>query len=269
MAIRQLLTFAIFFLWFSGEVRSQVEPISVSGRASGNWAYTQVGIQSSFSNQAGLSSLKGFSVSAYGEQTHLLPEFSNIGLALGVSTGNSSGLSLNFTSYGIDEFRQNRVGLGYGMKLSGGLSLGMQIDWYQTSISNYGQNSQLSFRIGGIYKISKDLMAGIHISNPIGLEIADNHPIPSLFNADIQWTISSQVNLGGGLVKDIDEELGIKAAVHYQIHPNLKLFFGVLSKPAKFSFGFSVDLNNFSIQSAGTYHQYLGFSPSAGLTYEQ
>ena len=250
------------------QTSAQVEPMSVDGRASGNWAYTLKGIKSSFSNQAGLSTLSGFSAAIYAEQTHLLSEFSNVGLAVGYSTGANSGISANFSSYGIEEFRQNRIGLGYGMALSRELSIGIQIDWYQTSITNYGQNSQLSFRVGGIYRIFDDLTAGMHFSNPMGIEIADNHPIPSEFNFDLAWRISSQLIIGAGFVKDVDQDGGFKGAIRYQIHPNFRIMLGALTEPAKFTFGISIALNDFSIQSAASYHQQLGFSPSAGLVYE-
>nr|MBS0038456.1 hypothetical protein [Saprospiraceae bacterium] len=264
----------LVFLWIiamggADQLRAQVEPMSTTGRASANWAYTLKGIQSSFSNQAGLAELKGFSASAYAEQTHLLPEFSNLGLAVGYSTGAHSGISLNFSSYGIEEFRQNRVGMAYGMKLTNDFGLGVQIDWYQTSIFQYGENNQLSFRLGALYRIFPDLTLGIHFSNPLGLEISDNNPIPSVFNFDLEWKVSSQLLLGAGMVKDIDEDIGVKGALHYQIHPNFNLMMGALSHPSRFSFGVQFTIGDFGIQSAASYHQFLGFSPSAGLSYEK
>ncbi len=269
MIKRSLITMWLLGSFFLGEIRAQVEPMSATGRASANWAYTTTGIQSSFSNQAGLANLQGFSASVYAEQTHLLPEFKNIGLSLGIGTGVNSGLSLNFTSYGIEEFRQNRVGLGYGMNLSNDFQLGVQIDWYQTSITQYGENSQLSFRLGGIYRIFSDLSLGVHISNPLGLEISENHPIPSLFNFDLAWRISSQLTVGAGMVKDIDHKAGVKGALHYDIHPNFTLMMGALSNPTKLSFGVAFSFGDFGLQSAATYHQYLGFSPAAGFSYER
>ncbi len=262
------LLFAVVCLALGFKAGAQVEPMSVDGRATANWAYTLKGIESSFSNQAGLSELSGFAANIYAEQTHLLPEFSNVGLAVGLSTGANSGISANFSRYGIEEFRQSRIGLGYGMKLSRELSVGVQIDWYQTSITNYGQNSQLSFRIGGMYSIFSNLTAGIHISNPLGIEIADNHPIPSEFNFDLDWRVSSQLTVGAGLVKDVDYDAGIKVGLRYQIHPNFRIMFGAITEPTRFTFGINLDLQNFSIQSAGSYHQRLGISPSAGLSYE-
>lgn len=260
---------AIAFMLFLTEAYSQTEPMSVDGRASGQWAYTLEGIQSSFSNQAGLAGLKSFGIAAYAEKTHWLPEFANVGLAVGWSTGENSGMSVNFSSYGIEEFRQNRIGLAYGMRLTSDFRVGVQIDWYQTSIEGYGQNSQLTFRLGGIYNIFPSLKAGVHFSNPVGMEISGNHPLPSDFNFDLEWLISSQLSIGTGLKKSIEESPGFKAAVHYQIHPNFKLMFGAITRPARFSFGFALDLNDFSLQSAGSYHQHLGFSPAAGITFER
>lgn len=263
------IIFSLGSILLYADGNSQTEPMSVDGRASGQWAYTLEGIQSSFSNQAGLAVMKGFGIAAYGEKTHWLPEFANVGLAIGWSTGTNSGMSVNFSSYGIEEFRQNRIGLAYGMRLTSDFRVGVQIDWYQTSIESYGQNSQLTFRLGGIYNIFPTLKAGFHFSNPVGMEISGNHPLPSDFNFDLEWLISSQLSVGTGLKKSIDENPGIKVAVHYQIHPNFKLMFGTITQPTRFSFGFSLDLNDFRLHSAGSYHQHLGFSPAAGITFER
>ncbi len=241
----------------------------VSGRASSGWSYTAKSIHSSFANQAGLSSIHGFSAAAYAEQTFLLPDFNNIGLAFGLSVGENSAVGLNFNSYGIEEFRQNRIGLAFGMKLGPDFKLGTQIDWYQMSINNYGQANQLSFRFGFIFDLSPDFSLGVHISNPFGLDIHDNSPLPSIFNVDLEWKISSQLIIGGGLLKDIDYDAGFKAAIHYQINPSVTIILGALTEPSSISFGLLFNISDWQIQSAAAYHQPLGFSPSAGFSYQK
>ena len=254
---------------FLTEVRGQLESLPISGKASSGWSFTSKNIHSSFANQAGLSSIRVFSAAAYAEQTFLLPDFYNIGLALALPVGSQSGLSLNFNSYGIEEFRQNRIGLGYGMKLGSEFSLGTQIDWYQLSISNYGQSNQLSFRLGLIYDLFSNFTLGIHVINPLGIEIHKNSPLPSLFNLDGEWRLSDQIILGAGLVKDIDHDTGFKAALHYRVHPSITLILGTLTQPSSLSFGIIFNPGDWEIQSAAAYHQRLGFSPSAGFSFQK
>ncbi len=262
-------SFILFLFFLGAEAMAQIESMPVSGRASSGWSYTSKNIQSSFANQAGLSEIRGFSAAGYAEQTFLLPDFYNVGLAVALPAGDFSAMGINFNSYGIEEFRQNRIGLAYGMKMGPDFSLGAQIDWYQMSIDNYGQANQLSFRLGFIYDLFSDFSVGIHIANPLGLEIHENSPLPSVFNIDLEWRISDQLVVGGGLVKDIDYDIGFKAAIHYHIHPSVTVILGTITEPSSVSFGVLFNLSEWQIQSAAAYHQPLGFSPSAGFSYQK
>ena len=218
-----------------------------------------------FSNQAGLVGLKKLAVVAAAEQRFLLSELQSVAVGAALPT-RSGTFGLMAQSFGYEEFRQQKIGLSYARKLFSALAVGAQFDYFQTRIPEYGSRGTLSFEAGLQANISKNLLVGAHIFSPAQVELAEGENLPTILRLGIAWHVSEQLAVASEVEKHLDFPFRWKTGLSYQPVQSLYLRAGYASEPSMLYFGVGFAFGNgLQADMAGSFHQNLGFTPSAGI----
>ncbi len=245
-------------------------PAGARAAALGNSAVTYKDIWASFHNQAGLAFLKEPVAGISHEQRFMLNELSSNAAAFALPTKELGTFALSVSYFGYKLYNEQKIGLAYAKNFGDKISAGVQFDYLGTSISEgYGSKAAFTVEAGFQALLVKDLWIGVHVYNPTQVKLSDyyNEKIPSLLTLGLNYSFSDKVNISVETEKDLDADAIIRGALEY--HP-VKQFYlrgGIASDPLLSSFGFGLELQNFVIDLAASYHQDLGFSPVISIAY--
>ena len=240
------------------------------GARSAGMGYTGVtytDINSLFTNQAGLAMLEGFAATAFAEQRYFLSELQGLsaGAALPTNSG-TFGLSINY--FGFEDYNEQRAGLAYGRKLSNKLAMGAQLLVLNTRIPEYGNKTNLTFEAGLLAQLLPQLHLGFHVYSPARIQLVEDEFLPSVFRLGLNYLPSEKLKILAEVEKDIDYPVRSKLGLEYAIVDALKMRVGAATQPVTLSFGLGYQLDNgLSLDIASSYHEVLGFTPAAGVTY--
>ncbi len=266
----QHIKFVTFILILcSNHLVAQNDGIGARSIALGGFTTTLSDVWSTNNNQAGLGFNKSISGGIYYESRFLLKEtgYKAGAFVLPVKTG---ALGLSVTSFGYELYNRTNVGLSYGQHFGEKFSAGVQLNYFNTKLSeNYGQKSAFTASLGLMAKLNKELTIGVHVYNPTRSKLAEynNERIPTIMKLGLDYKFSEKVFVALETEKDIDYDAIIKAGIEYHIIDVLYLRGGVSSNPSLTSFGLGVLLKDFKLDIASSYHQTLGFTPSISIVY--
>ena len=83
----------------------------------------------------------------------------------------------------------------------------------------------------------------------------------------MNYSFSENVIVAIETQKDISQKAIFTAGIEYKLVKELYLRAGIGTNPTLTSFGFGINLRNFSFEFSESYHQVLGFSPQFGMTF--
>ena len=231
------------------------------GLAMGDAALSFRDLNSAFSNQAGLTAIEQPGVIVLAEQRFSLSEIRSLAAATVYPT--SSGVfGLKAQYFGFDAYNEQAIGLSYARKLMDNLHLGVQLNYLNFSIPEYGNKSLFSFEVGVQIDVFEDLILAAHLTNPLGQEVVLDDELPTVFKLGLGYQVTKKVLLSAEVEKDIDFPARVKAGVEYQLIEALHVRAGISTEPSQFSFGMGYKIKNqLTIDAAANYHQQLGFSP--------
>lgn len=226
---------------------------------------TLQGIYSSWANPAGLVSLEQLSFAISGQQRFALTSLNDFGLVSAIPTRfGVVGLSMQY--FGFEAYQEQKIGLSYARQLFEKLALGVQFNYLNTQIIDYGNKGVPTIDIGLQAQLTKTLRLGMTVYNPIAVEVADE-PLPTLLVIGLAYQPSSKLTIITEVKKDIALPARVVLGIDYQLLKQFALRFGVGSFPANYSFGIGLKLDKFNIDIASKYHQVLGFTPAFSLSY--
>jgi hypothetical protein len=242
----------------------------IGGARSAGMGYTGVtytDIHSVFTNQAGLAMIDKFAATAFAEQRFFLSELQGIsaGAALPTNSG-TFGVSVNY--FGFEDYNEQRAGLAYGRKLNEKLALGAQLLVLNTSIPEYGNKTNVTFEVGLLSNLLPELQLGFHVYSPARIQLVEDEFLPSLFRLGLNYSPSDKLQILAEVEKNIDYPVRSKFGLEYTLFDAFKMRVGAATEPLNLSFGLGYQLGNgLSLDIASTYHDILGFTPTAGVSY--
>ncbi|MEZ5044259.1 MAG: hypothetical protein R2828_30485 [Saprospiraceae bacterium] len=261
----------LFFTTISFTLYSQNGLPPTAGSRSAGMGYTGItfdNIHSAFSNQAGLAKLTGFAAFASGEQRFLVRELQSLSAAIAYPT-KSGTFALTINNFGFEGYNEQRFGLGYGRRLFDKLSIGGQILAFNTSIPEYGSKLALTFEVGVLATLSKQVDIAFHLFNPMRIENVENEKIPTLLQVGMAYHPSPILNILVEVEKDIDQVAKGKVGIEYQVADQVDLRLGVATGPTTITLGIGYQImDKLMLNIASSYHQVLGFTPAAGIVFE-
>jgi hypothetical protein len=221
-------------------------------------------------NPGALSELKATSVGLSYENRFLLKELQT--QAFVVAHPLKKGvISFGGQFYGQSLYRTSRVGLGYSMKLSDKLSAGVQLNYQAVRITNYGQKGNVSAELGVLAKITDKINFGFSVFNVNRAKLAEFHDdrFNSVMRIGIYYEISSKVIVLAEAEKEVETPIRPKGAMEYKVSDKFFTRVGFSANPVEITFGSGIALKNgIKIDLGSSWHQVLGFSPHAGLTFD-
>jgi hypothetical protein len=234
------------------------------GLAMGNTGVAHTGVQTLFSNPAGLVETDATAVTVFGEQRFLLSELTILNAGVVLPTSKSGVFGLQIQQFGLEDYTEQKIGLAYARKLAGKFSLGAKIDLLHTRISEYGSQTALTFELGMQSALSKKLTVAAHVFSPLEVKVSEDYSIPSVLNLGLAYKSSEKLWLTLEAEKDIDHPVAVKAGLEYFATPVFSLRLGGGTGPTLVSFGLGYKKKNWAIDVASVYHQDLGMMPGVG-----
>ncbi len=225
------------------------------------WAYHQ--------NPAALAEIKkmGFGVSY--ENRFLLKELQSQGLTVVVPL-KSGVLSLGVQSFGYNQLRTFRSGLGYSLKLAEFLALGVQLNHHFLKINPiYGSQQTLTGEIGLLAKVNKNLKIGVSVFNISRNKLAEfsEDRYSTLLRLGVGYELSKKLLVLCEAEKNVEFPLNIKSGIEYQPITDFYLRGGFATAPIEYSFGVGYCYKkNYKLDLGSAFHQILGWSPHFSLT---
>lgn len=262
----------IFFISSSAIVfgRSNILPSGSRATGMGNAFVSQYDVFSVYHNQAGLANIDRTSISFFYENKFLVPEMSTRSGVITFPAGSGS-FAVQYNSFGPSEWSESNTGIAYSRFLSEKLSAGIQLNHFGTRLPELNTTiSTVSFEVGAIYQLNDKTFLGAHVANPYA---------PSMKTLAYSETIPWRISLGGHTnfsdaftfsyeleaIKDYVPTLQLGA--QWKAVDNFFVRGGFNTSPSRFFAGFGYVSNYLIIDTAFSYHQYLGYTPSVSLIF--
>jgi len=265
--MKKLIPLLLLFCCEISFAQYAFHPVRGAGVGQATVAFQDV--NSLLANQAGLAWVEKLSILAVAERRFSLSELNSVSAGVAVPVGlGTFGIVLN--TFGFDEFRQQKIGLAYARRFAENFSFGAQFDYFQTRIPEFGSKGTLTFEAGVQARLNKEILVGAHVFSPAQVELVENENLPTIFRVGFAWQASEKAMLAMELEKDIDFKARVKGGLEYRVAEPFFLRAGFGTNPPTFHFGLGFQLNgNLNIDAASSYHQVLGFSPSAGASWSK
>lgn len=240
-----------------------------SGAALGNATIAFTDINSAFANQAGLAQIETVTATAFAEQRFLLRELQTVAAAVALPTASGT-FGLTLQHFGVEAFREQQFGLAYARPLTENMSIGTRVLLLHTSIPEYGSRTNFTFELGFLTQLLPELRLGAHLYSPMRVELAAGEHLPTIFRLGLAYLPSERVMLTAEIEKDIDFPARTKVGVAYKLVEQVHLRTGMATNPVNIAFGLGYQLKNgLTFDLASVYHQWLGFTPTASLVFQQ
>ncbi len=245
--------------------------VGANATAMGGYNVTLSDVWSANNNQAGLGFVTDISGGIFYENRFLLKETSYRAGAfvLPVKTG---AFGLSVASFGYELYSETKAGLSYGQRLGDKVSVGVQLNYLNTNLSqDYGSRNTITGAVGLIARMNEEISIGVHVYNPTRSQLAeyDNEKVPTVMKLGLDYRFSEKVMMGVETEKDMNAAAVVKAGLEYHITEILYLRGGISTNPTLSSFGFGLQMKNFKMDISSSFHQTLGVTPGISLVYQK
>lgn len=269
--MRNFLLFILLFISIKVFCSNENRPAGARSFAMGNASVALYNEWSGFHNQAGLALLTKKSFGAYYENRFTNKELSTKSFHLNIPSKFGC-FSANYTQFGFELYKESKIGLSYSRALGKHFWAGLQFNQIRKKLNaEYGSQSKYTFEFGLLAEVASNFYIGFHLSNPTQerFETWDyDDKIPTVGRFGISWKLSNGVIISTEILKNIDDNLQIKAGIEYPV--NDKLFFrvGAFNHPNSISLGIGYNFSKLKTNIAFSRHPVLGYTPSADISFE-
>jgi len=220
-------------------------------------------------NQAGMAFYGKTAAGIYIENRFLLKE---MGYQTGAFTLKTRyGILGAVVGYSGDaNYSTTKAGLAYARKFGNRFSAGIQLDYFVTALGEeYGKRNNITFDAGIMVKVTEQLTVGAHIFNPVHVRVSEynDESIPAILNGGFGFTFSDKLLITAEAYKNSDFPMEFRSGVEYKLNRVVYARIGLSTNPARYTFGFGIEMNNLSIDLSSSVHPQLGYSPQASLQY--
>lgn len=220
-------------------------------------------------NQAGMAFFNKTAAGIYFENRFLIKEFGSQTGAFTLKT--KYGVLGATVSYSGDaNYSNTKAGLAYALKFGNRFSAGIQLDYIGTTIGeDYGNHSNITFDAGIMVKITDQLIFGAHTFNPMHVQLSDynNERIPTSLNAGFSFTFSDKLLLTAEAYKNSEFPMELRTGAEYKLGKVAYARIGLSTNPARYTFGFGLELKNLTFDLSSSVHTQLGYSPQVSMQY--
>ena len=232
----------------------------------GGASVTSSSVFSVVNNPAQVAAAKHWQAGIYSSQRFGQKELtlSNISFILPIKAVNF-GFGINH--YGFSTFNQQRFVVSVGKKISETVALGVQLNYAQTTIVDYGSAGAFVLGMGITYKPITKLQLGFMVYNPTQQKMSNlvSDKIPSYARLGLNYQANEKVHLLAETEQQLTQKTILRTGIRYQLNPRFVLGMGVSTQPVCFTFGATVKANKLAIDFAAGVHQVLGVLPQVSM----
>lgn len=222
-------------------------------------------------NPAALTGVQKMEIGVSYESRFLLKELQSQGVAFALPLKRGV-ISAGGQRFGYRNFLSYKAGIGYSMKLSELLSVGVQMNYVGVRLpENYGSKGTVTAEVGLLAKITDKWKIGFSIFNLGRNKLADYQEdrFSTVMRLGSSYTISNKVLITAEAEKNVDYAMRGKFGVEYKLNDNFFLRGGFASAPIEGSFGFGYRFKELmKLDIGSSYHQVLGWSPHCSFSYQ-
>ncbi len=223
-----------------------------------------------FGNQAGLAGITSTEIGGSYENRFLVNELSEQA-GLIVIPVQSSAFAFSLWQFGEIPFRQGKFGIAYARKIFPSLNFGVQFNYYRLFLSEENRSAGSGgLELGFQYLANSQLVLGLHLLNPYktGIKtLSGDFRYPSRIRTGVMYHISDSFNLIAEIENEFNSRFRLRSGLEYIIFESFILRTGISGKPYLFSAGIGFRFHQLVMDLSGSYHQYLGNSPSVSFQY--
>jgi hypothetical protein len=271
-SIVKLFLLTISFNGLHLEIHAQLSYTSAGGASSlmiGGIRSALSGANGMYGNTATITSVNKWSVDIGYERKFNIAELSQFSLA-GVLHSKYGAIGIIASHFGYGDYNEQKIGVGYGRKLSSSIAIGGQFDYLSIFVRNQGSKGFATMDIGLTYKISKTLKVGSHIFNPFNTGWSDESDVGTRFRSSLTYTPSDKVDLIVELDKIVFNPLALKFGIVYHPMTNIDIAAGINPSLGIYSFGAAyVIKSNYKISGAFASHNQLGGTSAVSFNYHK
>jgi len=257
----------VLFLLLSSVVRAGDPVFSRFGAGEAAMAYSCVASTdqwSVFHNQASMTFCSSFTAGISVESRFMMTEMSTHALGV-VLPGRHAPLGIISTWYGNDQYSVITGGLGSAVKLTEGLSLGVQADIISEHCAGrYRDLTHLTFEAGILAQISPAVMFGVHLFNPL----ARLNDLQSSMQSGISWLPDKNLLFAFEAVKSSGEALSLHTGLSWKVPGAVTLQTGYSTSPSCFAFGAGFSFGALSVNTGFLINNATGVTPSVSLLWK-
>lgn len=263
-----ILCFCLCSIGLQAQI-SLIAPNGARGIALGNIHQSHDQVDGIYGNPASLAwmNANGINVSFQKVFAELDLQLMQAGFVYGNNTMGTFGLQL--ISYGIKEYKEQKVGISYSKKLLNLLSIGAEFNLISLRADKYGTKIVPSASLGLYSKLSNNLYLATSLFNIIPVTLADDEQIPFAMSFGLNYMISNKVMLHTEFFKSIDQKPNVKLGMSYKFHELIAVQIGLNTNPSIISVGASYQMSQkFNANLASSYHPILGLSPAGSINFQ-
>jgi hypothetical protein len=238
--------------------------------ATGNTYATLSGCQAAYGNPALLLGHPGWSANLSVQNQYEIPELTVFQGSIIFSREKIGGFGLSLLQLGSGSYRDQGISFSYARPLLSNLNLGIQFDWWHTSIAGYPSINQFTVEIGMLYLLSPSISLGLHLFNPFHQRYHYGRVLPTFMTLGLQYQLTDYLVLVAEVEKDIYRPARIKAGIRYGLFDNFNLSAGFFTteRSPNLTAGVHYQLRqHLRIDLAIQYHQWLGICSALGIDY--
>ncbi|MDE2828862.1 MAG: hypothetical protein OXN20_01945 [Gemmatimonadota bacterium] len=263
---RQIILVLLFTLLpSSAHTAFEFQPIGAHTSATGDAGVAlATGAAGAFWNPAALAWGKRISLFGTYDRPFGIAELATHAFSAGLRTGRH-GLGVRYTGFGFALYKEQVLGLIYGLRVFQQLSLGFGIRALQLSTAGMPTQHWVVFDAGIKLQIREGVFLGAAIWNAGG---SHTSLLGQSGTVGMGIAIMPQVALVADIQKEATFPTGAGIGIIYHIHPQLVLRTGAGGQPERLSAGFGLRTGGFAIDYAAVWHTILGITHRASVIYE-
>jgi hypothetical protein len=225
------------------------------------------GVYQPAGNPASLAAMRGTGISAFTLQPFGLQELST-SYIYGSHRQGKGGWGGGIGYSGFAGLRHLSAFSGFGHRLWNRLDAGIQVEWQEMRLSDFGRQHRLGVSAGLRASLHNDLVLGLVLRNPPLFRGADNRYLPSALIGTLAYRVSGQVDVAVEWYQEENLTPDFRFGMQYRPLPSLPIRIGYQAAVGAFAAGAGFAWRaRWQLDLSAGYHPFLGFSPAAGLTW--
>jgi hypothetical protein len=224
-----------------------------------------------YNNQAALAYVENTGAGLHYENQFMIKQ---LGISAGVVAlpALTGTFGFDIAYFGVEDYGETRIGIGYGKKLTKKLALGIHFNYHLLNFaSGYPDFHTFTGEVGLIATPLDNLFIGVHVFNPTFAKLNSKYeePVSVIFEIGAGYRIAGKLMLVAEIEKERYDEMSPRFGIDYSLFKSMSLRSGISFNPVEICFGVGwVSNKRINIDFAFYNHEILGYSPQISLAYK-